>query len=278
MDNCEVIKDLLPLYIDDLCSSTSNGLIEQHLSSCEHCKQIYTQMLQDFEVEQVVVNKQALQQKQPFKKMNAVFKSYRFFSKILQWLTILAVVSTIIFLGKGFIDSKKLANDISHQEKIEQEQQNIMNDAFESLASEGTLGLKNVSTNYEKQLKYLAVFSTTEMGELSNDFNRPKIIYPLPYEKAKAVYDNGILTIGKITPSDYDIGTMAMEKEEYIVQFEYKRDYLNEVEKAFQTKHYSSSNLHIWLPAIVALLATICLYFLTRGLKEINRKAQKLIE
>lgn len=34
---CEVIKDLLPLYVDDICSEKSKRLIEEHLAECEEC-------------------------------------------------------------------------------------------------------------------------------------------------------------------------------------------------------------------------------------------------
>ena len=277
MNNCEIIKDLLPMYIDGLCSPTSNTLVEQHLSTCKQCKQIHTQMLKEFEVEQAAVNKIAIQQKQPFEKMNHIFKSYRGFSKILEWMTVLAVMITIILLGKGFIDTKDLANNIKYQEKIEQEQQNIMKSAFENLASEGTTGLQKISADYQNQIKYIAAFSATEVEPLSADFSKPKAIYPLPYEKAKVIYENGQLITDEITPNDYDIGTMAMEKDGYIVQFEYTRHYLNGVEQAFQTKHYSPNNLQLWLPALIAMLVTFCLYFLYRGIKSTNRKAQKLI-
>lgn len=35
---CEVIKDLLPLYIDDICSEKSKEIIEEHLLECEECR------------------------------------------------------------------------------------------------------------------------------------------------------------------------------------------------------------------------------------------------
>ena len=34
---CEVIRDLLPLYADDVCSETSRRLIEEHLQECPDC-------------------------------------------------------------------------------------------------------------------------------------------------------------------------------------------------------------------------------------------------
>ena len=35
--SCEIIKDLLPLYHDDVCSDDSKAMIEEHLSHCEKC-------------------------------------------------------------------------------------------------------------------------------------------------------------------------------------------------------------------------------------------------
>ena len=35
--DCEVIRDLLPLYADDVCSGRSRELIEEHLQECPDC-------------------------------------------------------------------------------------------------------------------------------------------------------------------------------------------------------------------------------------------------
>lgn len=35
--NCDVIRDLLPLYADKVCSEASRELVETHLRSCEKC-------------------------------------------------------------------------------------------------------------------------------------------------------------------------------------------------------------------------------------------------
>ena len=34
---CSVIRDLLPLYADDVCSDASRELIEKHLPECPEC-------------------------------------------------------------------------------------------------------------------------------------------------------------------------------------------------------------------------------------------------
>lgn len=36
--SCEIIKDLLPLYHDGVCSSESRSFVETHLDNCENCK------------------------------------------------------------------------------------------------------------------------------------------------------------------------------------------------------------------------------------------------
>lgn len=36
--SCEIIKDLLPLYYDGICSSESRELVEEHLARCNGCK------------------------------------------------------------------------------------------------------------------------------------------------------------------------------------------------------------------------------------------------
>ena len=35
--SCDIIKDLLPLYLDDVCSSDSKTAVTEHISTCEKC-------------------------------------------------------------------------------------------------------------------------------------------------------------------------------------------------------------------------------------------------
>lgn len=41
---CGLIRDLLPLYLDDVCQEDSKQAVEQHLSACEKCRQYYESM------------------------------------------------------------------------------------------------------------------------------------------------------------------------------------------------------------------------------------------
>ncbi|MDE7176274.1 MAG: zf-HC2 domain-containing protein [Lachnospiraceae bacterium] len=42
--NCDVIRDLLPGYIDNILSDTGSELVKKHLGECEECRKIYTEM------------------------------------------------------------------------------------------------------------------------------------------------------------------------------------------------------------------------------------------
>lgn len=42
--NCNIVRDLLPLYIDDCCSEESRDMIDEHLKKCEECNSLYIEM------------------------------------------------------------------------------------------------------------------------------------------------------------------------------------------------------------------------------------------
>jgi len=67
--NCNIIKDLLPSYIDGICSEDTAKIVEDHLKHCEECKMCVNRMQQQTayvqqkpkEIEKAIA---------PFKKIN----------------------------------------------------------------------------------------------------------------------------------------------------------------------------------------------------------------
>ena len=43
--DCEVIRDLLPLYADNACSTKSRTLVEEHLQECPDCRELVSRIL-----------------------------------------------------------------------------------------------------------------------------------------------------------------------------------------------------------------------------------------
>jgi len=41
---CNIIRDLIPLYLDDVCSEETKELVKEHLNTCEECSRVSEQM------------------------------------------------------------------------------------------------------------------------------------------------------------------------------------------------------------------------------------------
>ena len=58
---CNIVKDLLPLYVDGVISEDSGKLVEEHIESCSECKDYYNQLKDaDIPVEKAADDKAAI--------------------------------------------------------------------------------------------------------------------------------------------------------------------------------------------------------------------------
>ncbi len=57
INQCEIVKDLLPLYQDDICSDSSKKLIDEHLVTCEGCKDLLQKLKSTQLEEQLITEK-----------------------------------------------------------------------------------------------------------------------------------------------------------------------------------------------------------------------------
>ena len=53
--NCAIIKDILPLYADDIVSEDTKKLVEEHLLNCHDCKKELSLLKTDLETPKVVI-------------------------------------------------------------------------------------------------------------------------------------------------------------------------------------------------------------------------------
>lgn len=67
--DCNVIKDLMPSYIDGICSENSKVLVEDHLLGCKDCKKIVEMMKQT----EIVANKTNIKEIDYMKKVKKYF-------------------------------------------------------------------------------------------------------------------------------------------------------------------------------------------------------------
>ena len=107
---CEIIRDLLPLYIDNICSKESRILIEDHLSNCTECHKLFEELTKNIEVEnngedEINANfqeKDLLLQAKRSIRFEVIKKIFRVIYKLVICLNILAIIIGYIFIKIGY--------------------------------------------------------------------------------------------------------------------------------------------------------------------------------
>lgn len=110
---CDIIKDLLPSYIDGLTSNESNMEIESHMKDCVQCREILDEMKSEIVTENIEVNKGNIK---PFKKLNR--KVLR--AVLITFAACIAIVGVYLFLfGFGWkVQSDEMIVTYSKNEEV----------------------------------------------------------------------------------------------------------------------------------------------------------------
>ena len=95
--NCKVIEDLLPLYIDEVCSDESKRLVEEHLEECDACSAKLNAQKAEITADKDKIE-QNLKAKDPFKKIKRK-QSYTKVGAVLGAL--IGLVSSLVFAEFG---------------------------------------------------------------------------------------------------------------------------------------------------------------------------------
>ncbi|MBU9675182.1 zf-HC2 domain-containing protein [Planococcus sp. CP5-4] len=273
-NECYIVRDLLPSYIDQLCSEQSRMFIEKHIAQCESCAQILQHMKNEFDDTEDVEITVRLEQKKPFEKVSQLIKAQGKFSNILGFSFWSGIVITVILLVFSFNHLVLWQNDQEEVQRVAQEQQDIMDKVFAVLMEPETpneQSLQIVFQQYKEQLQHIAVFPSRAVEDTILDLQTPSTIYPIDYERASIVVGKFGEITEPIVPVDYDIGTMAMANEEWVVQFEYKDSYLATVENAHQIKHFAPSSWELFLMPIIFSVISFFIFLIWVYHKRIMR-------
>ena len=100
-NKCEVIQDLLPLYIDNICSDESRHMVSEHLDSCNECKKLYQNMTDPVKQD---LSESELDSEQAFKAIKRkLHKRSRIMIGITVFVTAIIVLLSTYFIGSGFM-------------------------------------------------------------------------------------------------------------------------------------------------------------------------------
>ncbi len=95
--SCEIIKDLLPLYHDGVCSDESKTVVEEHLAGCEDCKAELQSMNGALTVDNTEHN---LKEAEAVKKLSKEWKK-GMLKSLLKGILITAAIVLIIYCFVG---------------------------------------------------------------------------------------------------------------------------------------------------------------------------------
>ena len=281
---CHIVQDLLPSYIDELCSEDSRDFVEGHLTSCDGCREVYNSMKSG----EVIEEDDAMERidaKKPFLKISQFFRAQVKLTRTVFFSAIISLIIGVFLLGNSIMvmnDNNEVLNDLS---KVDMEKDMIMDEVFRVLHSTNEAGdpLQKVFKKYGDHLQYLAVFKAESLrgwlSESSAVKKEPTNIYPIEYQKAEVVIDSeGIISNkAEITPSKYDLGNVVMADDDWVVQIEYKESYEDTIERYHQLTYYGPTLLTIYWPPILFLTIFVILFMLWWMLQKHNKRLKDVM-
>lgn len=107
--NCEVAKDLMTLYVEDMCSPESKKALEEHVKECPACAEALKSVKNELEIESIASKSDyAGENASSLKPMKKVKKSLvrRKITAIVLSLLLVAVLAVIVFLSYGQVTNR----------------------------------------------------------------------------------------------------------------------------------------------------------------------------
>lgn len=95
---CEVIRDLLPLYHDDVCSGESRRIVEEHLQECAECRRELQLMDEAWSAPHPQVEDEAIVQAASFAWKKGRRRAFRKGALIAAVIAAVVLVCTVVFL------------------------------------------------------------------------------------------------------------------------------------------------------------------------------------
>lgn len=179
---CAVVKDLLPLYIDKLTSDETNQLIDEHLESCQDCKELLNKM-SNLEISHID-NDEMLEEKVEIDFLKKTKKSY--VKKIISSILIVMVIAVCLVVGKVYIIGSEIpADNVETTININGNQLDIQANGppymkrINNISFTEKDGVITISYNGVKSKHYHKIFNDTYVAnqKITSVMNGDKIIW-----------------------------------------------------------------------------------------------------
>ena len=176
--NCNIIKDLIPSYIDGISSEETVVAIEKHIEHCRGCKDTM-QMMQQPTVQIVETNVKAA--KEPFKLINKK-RRYQVIIAILMTFMI-TTISTLVVQEVGVVNQfffpMAIGNAVITDDRGEWQSVSFSDDLI----------------NYQDYVIYDSLFWKKEIINSGN--NESDVLLRVKDEKGDVIIDDILIPLGK---------------------------------------------------------------------------------
>lgn len=171
---CNIVRDILPLYIENMASEETKEFVEAHLSKCPECNELYTSMISngEEEIEDEEVKKKII----PLKIVKQKLLCKRIVTSV-----IAAVLSVAILLGAGtavyeYVDKQNKTAEIDYGTSewySKQDRMNAVNLIFREYINPMDFGYDVISIRYAGDAESLQ--ASLDLKEKRNEANLQNI-------------------------------------------------------------------------------------------------------
>ena len=176
--NCNIIKDLIPSYIDGISSEETVAAIEKHIEHCQGCKDTM-QMMQQPTIQIVETNVEAA--KKPFKLINQK-RRYQVIIAILMTFMITTISTLVVqevWVVNQFFFPMAMGNAFITDDREEWQSVSFSEDLI----------------NYQEYVVYDSLFWKKEIINSGN--NESDVLLRVKDEKGDVIIDEILIPLGK---------------------------------------------------------------------------------
>ena len=111
--SCNIIRDLMPLYIDGVCSEESKKIIEEHLEECEECRAYFSSMNEENKINEHLYDEKESQKISSFKAVKKRIRRKQIVSGIIAILIVISMSMSTIGILKNIHRTVEYEDNIS---------------------------------------------------------------------------------------------------------------------------------------------------------------------
>lgn len=183
--NCNIIKDLLPSYIDEICSEDTAKAVEEHIEHCEECQR-YIQMMKQPTNSIQMMAEEVKVAKEPFKRINK--------KRRLQVITAIVMTFMITIIGYQVVQNVEIINQFFFPKVM------AIADIADDREEWQSISFSSDLINHQDYVIYDSLFWRKEIINSAN--NESDVLLRVKDEKGNVIIDQVQVPAGKSVKLD----------------------------------------------------------------------------